>query len=143
MNPAPPDLQRFITAQDPVYSEVLAELRAGRKRTHWMWFVFPQFAGLGHSTMAQRYAIQSREEACAFLRDATLGERLRQCTRLILALDNRPIEAILGPPDDTKFRSCMTLFDGVAPEEPLFQRALDRYFAGQADPRTLALLAAA
>lgn len=143
MNPAPPDLQRFISAQDRVYGEVLAELRAGRKRTHWMWFVFPQFAGLGHSTMAQHYAIKSREEACAYLRDATLGERLRQCTQLVLAVNNRPIGAILEPPDDLKFRSCMTLFDSVAPVETLFKQALDRYFAGQADPRTLALLAAA
>jgi uncharacterized protein (DUF1810 family) len=137
----PHNLRRFITAQDPVYAGVLDELRAGRKTSHWMWYVFPQLAGLGHSAMARKYALGSVAEARAYLADPLLGARLKECTRLLLDIRNRRIEEILGYPDDLKFRSCMTLCNALLPEEPLYREALDRYFAGQADPRTLALLA--
>jgi uncharacterized protein (DUF1810 family) len=142
VNTDPHNLRRFVTAQDRVYEDVLDELRAGRKRSHWMWFVFPQFAGLGHSAMASKYALSSAAEAQAYFADPVLGLRLKECTRLVLHVKNRRIEEILGHPDDLKFRSCMTLCNALLPDEPLYREALDRYFAGQADPRTLALLAA-
>jgi uncharacterized protein (DUF1810 family) len=141
VNTDPHDLRRFITAQDPVYAGLLDELRAGRKTSHWMWYVFPQLAGLGHSAMARKYALGSVAEARAYLADPLLGARLKECTRLLLDIRNRRIEEILGYPDDLKFRSCMTLCNALLPEESLYREALDRYFAGQADPRTLALLA--
>jgi uncharacterized protein (DUF1810 family) len=133
----PHDLQRFVTAQDPVYPQVQSELRAGVKRSHWMWFVFPQIAGLGHSAMAQRYAISSREEAAAYLKHPLLGPRLRQCTQLVIDIDDRSIRQILGTPDDLKFHSCMTLFAQAAPDNAIFLSALRRYFAGQPDPATI------
>lgn len=136
----PFDLERFIRAQDPVFRDVLAELARGRKQSHWMWFVFPQIAGLGFSTMSQRYAIGSRAEAAAYLAHPVLGPRLIQCTRLVLAVDGRTINAILGAPDDAKFRSSMTVFDAVS-DEAVFDKALAKYFAGERDDATLEILA--
>ena len=131
------DLQRFVDAQAPVFEAVVAELSAGRKRSHWMWFVFPQIAGLGFSPTAQRYALKSLAEAKAYLAHPLLGDRLRRCTDLLLALEGKGITAILGSPDDMKFRSCMTLFGRAAPDEPRFRLALERYFEGVPDPATL------
>ena len=136
----PHDLRRFVDAQAPVFADVLAELEAGRKRSHWMWFVFPQVAGLGLSAMAQRYAIRSLAEAEAYLAHPLLGPRLRRCTDLINAVEGRSIAAILGSPDDVKFRSSMTLFGRAAPDEARFKAALDRYFGGEPDAATLARL---
>lgn len=135
-------LQRFVEAQDPVWDEVVAELRAGAKRTHWMWFVFPQIAGLGHSPMARRYAISSELEATSYLRHAVLGARLRTCTQLVLAVEGRSATEIFGTPDDLKFHSSMTLFALVAPDQTgdLFRQALAKYFAGALDPATRARL---
>ncbi|MGA1982618.1 MAG: DUF1810 domain-containing protein [Acidobacteriaceae bacterium] len=136
----PNNLQRFLDAQAPVFSQVFAELREGRKRTHWMWFIFPQIAGLGSSPMAQHFAISGRAEALAYLAHPTLGPRLRECTELVNQIPNRTIADIFGYPDDLKFRSSVTLFAAVAPGEAVFRAALDRYFAGQPDPATLARL---
>jgi uncharacterized protein (DUF1810 family) len=136
----PFDLQRFVDAQAPVYAEVVAELRQGRKQSHWMWFIFPQFAGLGHSAMAQRYAIGSRDEARAFLGHAVLGPRLSETTALVVAVQGRTIREILGSPDDLKFRSSMTLFAAVS-SDPVFAAALTKFYGGAPDRRTLELLA--
>jgi uncharacterized protein (DUF1810 family) len=133
------NLQRFVDAQAPVYSRVVEELRGGRKRSHWMWFVFPQIAGLGHSEMAQRFAISSREEALAYLAHPLLGSRLRECTALVNAVECRSLLDILGSPDDLKFRSSVTLFNAVG-SEPEFFAALAKFFDGKADQRTLELL---
>ena len=135
----PYDPQRFVTAQEPVLDGVRAELRRGRKTSHWMWFVFPQVAGLGLSAMSQRYAIGSRAEAEAYLAHPILGGRLSECTRLVLAVQGRTINTILGAPDDAKFRSSMTLFAEVS-DEPIFAEALARYFAGERDEATLEIL---
>lgn len=137
----PFDLKRFLKAQDPVFRDVFGELARGLKQSHWMWFVFPQLAGLGFSAMSQHYAIGSRAEAEAYLAHPVLGPRLIECTRLVLAVDGRTINAILGAPDDSKFRSSMTLFGAVS-DEPVFGEALARYFAGQPDGATLEILAA-
>lgn len=137
----PFDLERFVRAQDPVFRAVREELAGGRKQSHWMWFVFPQIAGLGFSAMSQRYAIGSRAEAGAYLAHPTLGPRLIECTRLVLAVEGRTINAILGAPDDAKFRSSMTLFGAVS-DQPVFGEALGRYFAGERDGATLEILAA-
>ncbi|MEW7851336.1 DUF1810 domain-containing protein [Massilia aurea] len=134
------DLDRFVQAQDPVYPAVLAELRAGHKRTHWMWFVFPQIAGLGTSAMAQRYAIASTDEAAAYLAHPVLGRRLRECAGIVAALDSDDAGAIFSHPDELKFHSSMTLFADVAPDEAVFQACIDKYFEGQPDPETLARL---
>lgn len=134
------DLERFVHAQAPVYAQVRAELGAGRKTSHWMWFVFPQPAGLGASPMARRYAIASPAEAQAYLLHPVLGPRLRECSALVLQAAEPDIQRIFGSPDDLKFRSCMTLFQRAAPGEPVFGACLDRYFGGQPDARTLALL---
>ncbi len=131
------DLERFVSAQQSVYARVTAELRAGRKHTHWMWFVFPQIAGLGHSAMARRYAIGSLDEARAYLAHPVLGPRLRECTQLVLGVQGRAAHAIFGSPDDLKFRSSMTLFAQAAPDDPLFRTALDTYFGGAPDTATL------
>ena len=136
----PFELARFVRAQAAVYDDVVAELRAARKRTHWMWFVFPQLAGLGFSAMAQRYAIGSVDEARAYLAHPELGPRLRECSALVLAAPDADAHRIFGSPDDLKFRSCMTLFAHAAPHEPVFRACLDRFFAGEPDPRTIALL---
>ena len=136
----PFDLQRFVRAQDPVFRAAEGELARGRKQTHWMWFVFPQIAGLGFSAMSQRYAIGSRAEAEAYLAHPVLGARLVECTGLVLAVEGRSINAILGAPDDAKFRSSMTLFGAVS-DQPIFGDALARYFAGERDAATLEILA--
>jgi uncharacterized protein (DUF1810 family) len=133
-------LERFVDAQRPVYSSVLEELRAGLKRTHWMWFVFPQLAGLGRSEMARSFAITSAGEALAYLSHPVLGARLRECTKFVLDIEGRSIHAIFGSPDDVKFRSSMTLFAHVTPSEALFRAALERYFEGEPDSLTLKLL---
>jgi uncharacterized protein (DUF1810 family) len=133
-------LQRFVDAQDPVYGRVSAELKSGRKQTHWMWFIFPQIAGLGHSPMAQRYAISSLAEAKAYLDHPILGPRLRECTGLVLAVEGRSAYEILGSPDDMKFRSCMTLFAHAGPREQMFRDALEKYFDGEEDALTVARL---
>ena len=135
----PFDLDRFLNAQNPVYQQVLSELAAGQKRTHWMWFIFPQLRGLGHSAMAHTYGIASREEAQAYLEHPILGPRLRECVQLVNQIEGRTIHQILGDPDDLKFRSSVTLFAAVAPNDPIFQSALDKYFAGQPDPLTTSL----
>ena len=134
------ELDRFVQAQAPVYQQVVAELRAGRKASHWMWFVFPQIAGLGHSAMAQRYALSSLEEARAYLEHPVLGERLRECSALVLAVPDRTVHEIFGAPDDLKFHSSMTLFHRAAPEVALFGQCLQRYFEGVEDAGTLARL---
>jgi uncharacterized protein (DUF1810 family) len=134
------DLGRFVAAQGPVMLQILRELRAGKKSSHWMWFVFPQVAGLGHSPMAQRYAIVSLDEARAYLAHSLLGPRLFECTRLVNAVAGRSVHEIFGSPDDLKFRSSMTLFARAAPGEAAFCEALERYFDGAEDPRTLDLL---
>jgi uncharacterized protein (DUF1810 family) len=130
------DLQRFVEAQTDIYATALGELRAGRKRTHWMWFVFPQIAGLGHSAMARHYAIASRDEAKAYVAHDVLGPRLRECTQAVLAVSDSTANAIFGSRDDIKFRSCMTLFDAVA-ADGMFDEALARFYGGQRDPATL------
>ena len=136
-------LERFVAAQDRVWSEVVGELTAGAKRTHWMWFVFPQIAGLGRSAMAVRYALGSVDEAVAYLAHPMLGARLAQATDLMLGHAGRPAEAILGGIDAMKFRSSMTLFRAAAPDDPRFDRALAAFFGGEPDPRTLELIGAA
>jgi len=135
------NLQRFVEAQNPVYKRVLAELSEGRKRTHWMWFIFPQIRGLGQSDISQRFAIASLYEAEAYLAHPILGSHLRECTELVNAVEGRSIEAIFGYPDHLKFRSSMTLFAQAAPGEKIFNEALDKYFAGAPDDFTLSRLA--
>ncbi len=134
------DLQRFVTAQAPVIGRVLAELRAGDKQSHWMWFIFPQIAGLGLSAMSQRYAISGRAEAVAYLAHPVLGPRLFDCTATVNAVEGRGAGRIFGGVDEQKFRSSMTLFAAVAPQEPAFQAALRKYFGAAPDPATLAQL---
>ena len=141
--PGENDLERFVEAQDRVYEDVRQELAAGRKATHWMWFVFPQLRGLGRSAAAQYYGIGSREEALAYLGHPALGARLRECVGLVLAVDGSGAHAIFGSPDDLKFRSSMTLFAAAAPAEPLFRRALEKYFGGEPDRVTLEILRSA
>jgi uncharacterized protein (DUF1810 family) len=132
----PFDLQRFVDAQADIYERALAELREGRKRSHWMWFMFPQIDGLGHSTMAQTYAIRSLAEARAYLAHPVLGARLQKCTEAVLAVAGKSAHAIFGSPDDLKFHSSMTLFAHAAPNESLFRAALVEYFDGQDDQNT-------
>ena len=134
------NLQRFIGAQDQVYPAVLDELRVGEKRGHWMWYIFPQIKGLGHSVMAQQFAITSREEAKAYLDHPVLGLRLRECTRLVMNVEGRTVEQIFYYPDNLKFRSCMTLFKETAAENNMFQDALLKYFEGEPDELTLDIL---
>jgi uncharacterized protein (DUF1810 family) len=136
----PHQLQRFIDAQAPVYEQAWEELRRGRKVSHWMWFIFPQLKGLGSSEMAEKYAIASRAEAKAYLEHATLGPRLRDCTRLVNQIDARPLLQIFGTPDDLKFCSSMTLFSQVAQDNQVFLAALEKYCDAQLDARTLELL---
>jgi len=132
-------LERYIKAQAPVYARALAELKAGAKQSHWMWFIFPQIAGLAHSAMAQMYAIQDLAEAQAYLAHSVLGPRLRECTQAVLDIDGKTAHAIFGSPDDLKFRSSMTLFDSAAPTD-IFRTALEKYFDGEADKLSLELL---
>ena len=134
------DLQRFLLAQETSHAAALAELAAGQKQSHWMWFIFPQTAGLGSSSTAVRYAIQSRAEAEAYLGHPVLGARLREITQTVLHLENRTAQQIFGFPDELKFHSSMTLFNAVAQAEPLFRKALAKYFNGERDRLTLAHL---
>ena len=131
------DLERFVRAQAGVYEQVCAELRAGSKRSHWMWFIFPQIAGLGMSEMSVRFAIASLDEASAYLEHPLLGARLRECTGIVNALTHKTAEEVFGYPDDMKFRSSMTLFARAAEKDSLFQSALDKYFSGEMDAETL------
>ena len=135
-----PDLDRFVTAQDPVFDRVLEELAAGQKRTHWMWFVFPQLAGLGRSDVARFYAIADLDEARRYLAHPLLGTRLVRGTELVNTVEGRTAHEIFGSPDDLKFRSSMTLFMQPAGAPAVFAAALDKYFAGEPDQPTLALL---
>ena len=130
----------FMAAQEEVYDDVVAELKSGRKETHWMWFIFPQLAGLGSSAMARKFALATEDEARAYLAHSVLGRRLLECTRLLLALDETSPAQIFGHPDDLKLHSCLTLFSAAAPDEPLFQSAIDKYFHGKPDVKTLQLL---
>ncbi|MBU9765237.1 DUF1810 domain-containing protein [Mycobacterium sp. TNTM28] len=136
------DLGRFVTAQDRRYSQALAELRDGRKRSHWIWFVFPQLRGLGRSSTADFYGIGSRAEAAAYLAHPTLGPRLRECARTVAAIDGRTAEQIFGWPDCLKVRSCMTLFAAATDDNADFVSVLDRFYEGQPDPATVELLSA-
>ena len=133
----PYDLQRFLDAQNPVYEQVCSELRSGMKQGHWMWFIFPQLRGLGHSHMAHKFGISSRQEAEAYLKHPILGPRLRECTRLVNVVEGRSINRIFGSPDDVKFKSSMSLFAGVASENQIFKDALEKYFDGELDPLTV------
>jgi uncharacterized protein (DUF1810 family) len=135
------DLSRFIEAQAPLVDTVMAELAAGRKRTHWMWFVFPQLRGLGRSETARHFGLNSRAEAAAYLAHPILGPRLRDCVAAVLAVQGRTAHEIFGSPDDLKLRSCLTLFREIDGADGVFARALEKYFGGQADPMTLQLLA--
>ena len=136
----PFNLQRFLQAQDPVFDRVQNELNNGHKRSHWMWFIFPQFAGLGGSEMSRRFAIRSREEALAYLEHPLLGARLRTCTQEVLNIRERSVAGIFGHPDDLKFHSSMTLFAQVDAADSLFQQALNQYFHGILDDWTLSLM---
>ena len=133
----PFDLQRFVSAQNPVFEQVCSELRQGRKESHWMWFVFPQLQGLGHSWMANKFGISSRDEAEAYLGHSILGRRLKECTRLVNLVEGHSIDQIFGYPDNLKFRSSMTLFSCVEPDSDVFVTALQKYFGGQPDRVTL------
>ena len=133
-------LQRFVDAQDRVYDTVLAELRNGAKRSHWIWFVFPQLLGLGRSATAQHYGISSLEEARAYLAHPVLGPRLRDCTRLVAATDGRSVDEIFGWPDNLKVRSSMTLFSHATDDNGDFRAVLDKFYAGEDDPATVELL---
>jgi uncharacterized protein (DUF1810 family) len=134
------DLERFVEAQEGVYETALAELRAGAKHTHWMWFIFPQIEGLGHSPTAQYYALSDIDEALAYLRHPLLGRRILECTEAVNAVKGRSALEIFGRPDDLKFHSSMTLFEAAAPTVGAFARALDHYFDGARDPRTIEIL---
>jgi uncharacterized protein (DUF1810 family) len=133
----PYDLQRFVDAQNPVFEKVHAELREGRKKSHWMWFIFPQIAGLGSSPLARRFAISSLSETAAFLEHPILGPRLAECTRLVNLVEGRPIEQIFDYPDHLKFRSSMTLFAHATSDNQLFLDAIRKYFEGEFDPATV------
>jgi uncharacterized protein (DUF1810 family) len=136
----PYDLMRFVEAQQSDYERALAEIQGGHKRSHWMWYIFPQFAGLGMSSMSQQYAIKSVAEARAYLDHPLLGLRLRECAEAVVRVDGRSALAIFGSPDDIKLQSCATLFATVLPAESVFERLLVKYFDGKPDAKTLALL---
>lgn len=132
--------ERFVAAQEPVYPSVCEELASGRKASHWMWFVFPQLKALGRSATAKHFGIESIDETLAYWRHPVLGKRLKECTELVLAVRNKTADEIFGSPDNLKFSSCMTLFMHVAPDEPVFSLALQRFFGGLPDENTLKLL---
>jgi uncharacterized protein (DUF1810 family) len=134
------ELDHFLAAQDPVFDQVVAELRQGEKRSPWMWFIFPQVQGLGRSPMARKYALHSLEQARRYAAHPILGNRLRRCTRLVWDRQNREISAIFGSPDDLKFQSSMTLFALAAPGELLFTFTLEKYFNGHKDKKTIEIL---
>jgi uncharacterized protein (DUF1810 family) len=133
----PYNLQRFVSAQDPVFEQVLSELCKGCKESHWMWFIFPQIKGLGHSPTSIEFAISSKAEAQAYIDHRILGPRLEECTRLVVRIEGRRIETIFGHPDYMKFRSSMTLFSQVSPKHEIFIEAIRKYFGGKLDPLTL------
>src|SRR5262249_31007876 len=135
----PHDLRRFVAAQENDYEAALAEIRSGRKRSHWMWYIFPQFDGLGASTTSKFYAVKSIDEAQAYLRHAVLGPRLVACAEALLAIGDRSAHDIFGSPDDLKLRSSATLFAAVSPPGSVFHRVLDKYFDKLHDNRTLQL----
>lgn len=139
----PFDLNRFVQAQAPIYPDALAELSTGCKRSHWMWFIFPQIDGLGFSATTERYSIKSSDEARAYMAHPVLGERLLECTRAVLGLEGRTAFEIFGSPDDMKLQSCMTLFAAISPAALVFSGVLDKYFKGEHDPRTVELIKAA
>jgi uncharacterized protein (DUF1810 family) len=139
----PHDLNRFVEAQEVNYSQALAEIRDGRKRSHWMWYVFPQFDGLGHSSTSKRYSIKTLAEAEAYLRHPTLGARLAECCEVLLKVEGRSAREIFGSPDDLKLRSCATLFASVSASGSVFERLLDKYFDGRRDDQTIRLMDAA
>jgi uncharacterized protein (DUF1810 family) len=134
------ELERFTRGQEGIFERALGELKGGQKRSHWMWFIFPQIAGLGHSSTSRYYAIKSRGEADAYLNHPVLGPRLVECAEALLAIEGRTASAIMGYPDDLKLRSCMTLFERVAGPGSVFSRVLEKYYAGGRDERTLRLL---
>ena len=134
------DLDRFVKAQAYDYDAALREIRSGRKRSHWMWYIFPQLQGLGFSSTAQYYGIRDLEEAKAYIAHPVLGPRLKEISEALLGLDTRDPSAVMGYPDDLKLRSCMTLFELAAPEQPVFGHVLEKYYAGRRDSRTLELL---
>ena len=136
------DLNRFIIAQDPVFDDAISELKAGQKRSHWMWFIFPQIHGLGHSETAKRYAIKSTDEARAYLNHPILGTRLLECAEAVKAIQNRSASQIFGCPDDMKFRSSLTLFASVSEEKSIFHELIAKYYAGKPDERTIEILKA-
>jgi uncharacterized protein (DUF1810 family) len=136
----PFDLTRFIQAQERVYEQAISEIRSGRKRSHWMWYIFPQFEGLGFSPTSQHFAIKSIAEAEAYLRHPVLGPRLLECVRATLGLEGRSASDVFASPDDMKLRSCATLFASVSPTESVFEQLLDKYFGGRRDDRTVELL---
>jgi uncharacterized protein (DUF1810 family) len=140
MNSDPYNLKRFLDAQATTYDRALAELKAGQKRSHWIWYIFPQYRGLGFSAMSQKYAIQSLDEASAYLAHPILGDRLLECTTTVLGITGRSAYEIFGSPDDLKLRSCATLFAVVSPADSLFVQLLDRFYSGQRDTKTLHLL---
>jgi uncharacterized protein (DUF1810 family) len=136
----PHDLNRFVLAQEHDYARALAEIKSGRKRSHWMWYIFPQIDGLGFSSMSQRYAIKSLAEAKAYLSHPVLGPRLRECAEAALGVEGRSALEIFGSPDDMKLRSCATLFACVTPADSVFNQLIDKYFAGRRDTKSLGLL---
>jgi uncharacterized protein (DUF1810 family) len=140
MNDDPYQLSRFIRAQEGIFEDVLTELRSGQKRTHWMWFIFPQIDGLGHSTTSRYYAIKSVDEARQYLKHPVLGVRLLKCVELLLAVEGKSASEIFGFPDDLKLKSSMTLFACVSDSEPVFVRVLEKYFDGKRDEKTMDLL---
>ncbi len=139
--PDPHDLKRFLSAQADDYAIALSEVKSGRKRSHWMWYIFPQFEGLGFSMTARRYAIKSVAEAKAYLEHPVLGPRLVECAEVALAVEGRSAHQIFGSPDDMKLKSCATLFSSVSPAGSVFERLLEKYFGGERDEMTIRLLA--
>ena len=135
------DLNRFINAQENIYNQVISELKNGYKQSHWMWFIFPQIDGLGHSEIAKKYAIKSKEEAIAYLNHPILGTRLIECSEMLLTIKSLSASDIFGYPDDLKFKSSMTLFASVENSSPVFSQALDQYFFDEKDSKTLSILA--
>ena len=140
MTPDPHDLRRFVDAQDGSYEAAISEIRRGQKRSHWMWFIFPQYVGLGTSATSQHYAVKSAAEAVAYLNDPVLGMRLVECADAVLRIEGRSAQQIFGCPDDLKLKSCATLFAYVSPAGSVFERVLDKYFSGERDSKTLELL---
>jgi uncharacterized protein (DUF1810 family) len=136
----PTDLTRFVEAQEGDYQQALSEIRAGRKRSHWMWYIFPQLRGLGHSSMAQRYAIRDLDEATVYLGDSVLGPRLVEISQALLGLSSNDATAVMGKPDDLKLWSCMTLFSLVGGADPVFVQVLEKFYGGRRDERTVSMV---